>query len=292
MIEGSLVAIVTPFRNGNIDEDALEDLIEFQIAGGTHGIVACGTTGESPTLTHSEHERVIELSVDIVKKRVPVIAGTGSNCTREAVSLTEFARRTGADASLLVVPYYNKPTQNGLYRHFSEISSAVDMPHILYNVPGRTGVNLEAETTARLASDCSNIIGIKEASGSLSQATKIIQLCGKGFNLYSGEDSLNLPMLSIGGKGFITVTANIVPDKVAKLYEAYREGNTEQAKELHYFLSPLNEALFYESNPIPVKAALNLMGKISNEIRSPLCYISDSNLSRLKEVLRKADLIN
>jgi len=292
MIEGSLVAIVTPFSNGNIDEKALEDLIEFQISSGTHGIVACGTTGESPTLTHSEHEHVIKLTVGIVKKRVPVIAGTGSNSTREAVSLTEFARRTGADASLLVVPYYNKPTQNGLYRHFREISSNVDMPHILYNVPGRTGVNLEAETTARLASDCKNIIGIKEASGSLSQATKIIQLCGKDFLLYSGEDSLNLPILSIGGRGFITVTANIVPDKVANLYEAYRNGDTEQAMKLHYYLSPLNEALFYESNPIPVKAALNLMGKISNEIRSPLCYISDSNLSRLKEVLKKADLIN
>ncbi len=292
MIEGSLVAIVTPFKNGKIDDNALEQLIEFHISNGTHGIVSCGTTGESPTLSHSEHEYVIKSTVEIVKGRVPVIAGTGSNSTREAISLTKFAEEAGAEATLVVVPYYNKPTQEGLYHHFRDIASASGIPLILYNVPGRTGVNLEPETTARLAADCSNITGIKEASGSLVQASKILELCGDDFLLYSGEDPLNLPILSIGGRGFITVTANVVPDKVAALYETYKKGDTEGAKKIHYYLNPLNEALFYESNPIPVKAALNLMGMIGDEIRSPLCRISDTNLSRLKTVLKKAGLID
>lgn len=292
MIEGSLVAIVTPFKDGKIDDSALEQLIEFQIKNGTHGIVSCGTTGESPTLSHAEHEYAIKSAVEIVNGRVPVIAGTGSNSTKEAISLTKFAEEAGADATLVVVPYYNKPTQKGLYQHFRDIASNSGIPLILYNVPGRTGVNLAPETTARLASDCSNITGIKEASGSLAQASKILELCGEDFLLYSGEDSLNLPMLSIGGKGFITVTANIVPDKVAALYETYKEGNTEEARKIHYYLNPLNEALFLESNPIPVKAALNLMGMIGDEIRSPLCSMSDENLSRLKTVLKNAGLID
>lgn len=292
MIEGSLVAIVTPFKNGEIDDNSLEQLIEFHVENGTHGIVACGTTGESPTLSHSEHEYVIKSTVEIVNGRLPVIAGTGSNSTREAISLTKFAEEAGADATLVVVPYYNKPTQNGLYQHFHDIASSSGIPLILYNVPGRTGVNLEAETTAKLAADCKNITGIKEASGSLAQASRIMELCGMDFLLYSGEDALNLPMLSIGGRGFITVTANIVPDKVATMYEAYKKGDTAEATKIHYYLNPLNQALFLESNPIPVKTALNLMGKIGDEIRSPLCKMSDSNLSRLKTALQNAGLID
>lgn len=292
MIEGSLVAIVTPFRNGKVDDDALEKLIEFHISNGTHGIVSCGTTGESPTLSHSEHEYVIKTTVEIVNKRVPVIAGTGSNSTKEAVSLTGFAEEAGADATLVVVPYYNKPTQDGLYRHFRDVANSSEIPLILYNVPGRTGVNLAPETTARLASECSNITGIKEASGSLSQASKVLELCGRDFLLYSGEDPLNLPILSIGGKGFITVTANIVPAKVSALYESYKRGDTEEAINIHYYLNPLNDVLFCESNPIPVKAALHIMGMIGDEIRSPLYYISDANLSKLRTTLTSAGLID
>lgn len=292
MIEGSLVAIVTPFRDGKIDDNALEKLVEFHIENGSHGIVACGTTGESPTLSHSEHQYVIKATVDMVNGRVPVIAGTGSNSTREAISLTQYAEKAGADATLVVVPYYNKPTQQGLYNHFKEIASASGIPLILYNVPGRTGVNLEAETTASLAADCANITGIKEASGSLPQATRILSMCDSDFRLYSGEDPLNLPLLSIGAKGFITVTANIVPAKVAELYESYSEGDTERAREIHYYLTPLNEALFIESNPIPVKTALNLMGMVGEEIRSPLCKMSHTNLDKLKKALRNAGLVD
>ncbi len=292
MIEGSLVAIVTPFRDGKIDEEALRNLIEFHIKEGTHAIVSCGTTGESPTLSHSEHEYVIKLTVDIAEGRLPIIAGTGSNSTAEAIRLTQYAQKVGADAALVVVPYYNKPTQEGLYYHFKEISQNTDLPIILYNVPGRTGVNLLPETTARLAKECKNIVGIKDATGSLSQASKTLYLCGTDFLLYSGDDVVNLPILSIGGKGFITVTANIVPKKVARLYESFKEGNLEEAMKLHYELLPLNEALFYESNPIPVKTALSLMGMIKNEFRSPLTTMSEPNFLRLKKVLKGFGLIN
>ncbi|MGH7851051.1 MAG: 4-hydroxy-tetrahydrodipicolinate synthase, partial [Thermodesulfobacteriota bacterium] len=254
MIHGSLVAIVTPFKNGKIDEDALKKLIEFQIENGTHGIVPCGTTGESPTLSHEEHEYVIELTVKAVGKRVPVVAGTGSNSTKEAIRLTRFAEQIGVDAALLVVPYYNKPTQEGLYLHFKQIASQVRIPLILYNIPGRSGVNLNPETVLRLAKDCKNIIGVKEASGSLIQASKILYLCGRDFLLYSGEDALNFPLLAIGARGFITVTANVAPRDVADLYEFYIKGEIDKARDLHYRLIPLNDALFIETNPIPVKA--------------------------------------
>jgi 4-hydroxy-tetrahydrodipicolinate synthase len=262
MIYGSLVAIVTPFRNGKIDEDALKELIEFQIENGTHGIVPCGTTGESPTLSHEEHEYVIELTVKAVKKRIPVVAGTGSNSTKEALRLTRFAEQIGADAALLVVPYYNKPTQEGLYLHFKQIASQVSIPIVLYNIPGRSGVNMNPETIARLASDCSNIIGVKEASGSITQASKILYLCGRDFLLYSGEDALNFPLLAIGAKGFITVTANVAPRDVSDLYNLFSKGEIDKSRDLHYKLLPLNEALFLETNPIPVKAALSMMDKL------------------------------
>jgi 4-hydroxy-tetrahydrodipicolinate synthase len=285
MIHGSLVAIVTPFKNGRIDEDALKKLIEFQIENGTHGIVPCGTTGESPTLSHEEHEYVIELTVKTVRKRVPVVAGTGSNSTKEAIRLTRFAEQIGADAALLVVPYYNKPTQEGLYLHFKQIASQVRIPIILYNIPGRSGVNMNPETIHRLARDCRNIIGVKEASGSLAQASKILYLCGKDFLLYSGEDALNFPLMAIGARGFITVTANVAPRDVADLYDLFAKGEYEKAKDMHYQLLPLNEALFLETNPIPVKAALSMMDKIAYEYRFPLCQMSEKNYQELRTAL-------
>ena len=290
MFNGSIVAIVTPFKKKKVDEAALGELIEFQLANGTHGILPCGTTGESPTLSHAEHQNVIKFTIDVVGKRVPVIAGTGSNSTEEAISLTQFAQSAGADASLVIAPYYNKPTQEGLYQHFKTVASSVDIPIIIYNVPGRTGVNVQPETVSRLNGDCKNIIGIKEASGSLEQASKILSLCGTDFILLSGDDSINFPLLTIGGKGFITVTANVAPKDVAELYNRYSSGDIDGARELHYKLLPLNEALFLETNPVPVKRALALMGKIELGFRLPLCEMSKSNLDKLKSVLKNYGL--
>lgn len=292
MIHGSIVAIVTPFKNGIIDEDALRELIEFQIENGTHGIVPCGTTGESPTLSHEEHEYVIELTVQAVNKRVPVIAGTGSNSTKEAIRLTRFAKEIGADAALVVVPYYNKPTQEGLYQHFKQIASQVDIPIILYNIPGRSVVNLDPETIARLASDYKYIVGVKEAAGSIPQASKIFQLCGKDFLVLSGEDALNYPLLTIGAQGFITVTANIAPSDVSELYNSFNTGDIDKARDLHYKLMPLNDALFIETNPIPIKAALSMMDKIKYEYRLPLCEMSEANYEKLKRALVDYGLIS
>lgn len=286
MIEGSIVAIVTPFKNGSIDENALSSLVELQVESGTHGIVPCGTTGESPTLSHEEHKRVIEITVEAVGRRIPVIAGTGSNSTEEALSLTKFAKKAGADAALLVVPYYNKPTQEGLYQHFKAIALSCDFPIILYNIPGRSGVNMAPETVARLARDFKNIIGIKEASGSVQQASKILSLTGPDFILLSGEDALNFPILAIGGKGYISVTANIAPRELAELYNSFLRGDISAARNLHYKLHELNEAMFIETNPIPVKTALFLLGKIENEFRLPLCPMSKAGTERLIEVLK------
>ena len=292
MFEGSIVAIVTPFSGGQIDENSLRQLIEFQIENGTHGIVACGTTGESPTLSHEEHEYVIEIIVKAVNKRIPVIAGTGSNSTDEAIRLTSFAKKVGTDGSLLVVPYYNKPTQDGLFRHFSKIASEVDIPIILYNVPGRTGVSLNPETTAKLAKSNKNIVGIKDATGSVQTASKTLSLTGFKFTLLSGEDSINYPLLTIGGKGFITVTANIAPKLVANLYNYFANGEIEKSRELHYKLLELNDIMFIEANPIPVKTALNLMGMVQNEFRLPLSGMSEDNLPKLKKALKTYGLIN
>ena len=291
MIHGSIVAIVTPFRNGKVDEDALKNLIEFQIENGTHGIVPCGTTGESPTLSHEEHEYVIELTVQTVKKRVPVIAGTGSNSTKEAIRLTRFAKEIGADAALIVVPYYNKPTQDGLYLHFKQIATQVDLPIILYNIPGRSGVNMAPETIARLAGDFKNIIGVKEAAGSIPQASKILQLCGMDFLVLSGEDALNFPLLAVGARGFISVTANIAPKDVADVYNLFSAGEFEKAKDMHYKLLPLNEALFIETNPIPIKAALSMMDKIKYEYRLPLSEMTEAHYQELKKTISDYGLI-
>src|SRR5438105_6035005 len=257
---GSLVAIITPFRNGKVDEKALGHLIEWQIASGTDGIVPCGTTGESATLTHEEHKRVVELTVQVVRRRVPVIAGTGSNSTDEAIEFTRHAKSVGADAALLISPYYNKPTQEGLYRHHKAVAEAVDLPQILYNIPGRTAVNMTPQTVARLA-QVRNIVGIKEGAGSLQQVSEIIQLCGDRITVLSGDDALTLPMLALGAKGVITVTANVAPAEMSAMVHACEADNTAKARALHYKLYPLFNALVLETNPIPLKHADALIGK-------------------------------
>ena len=290
MFTGSLVAIVTPFRKGKVDERALADLIEWQIANGTNGIVPCGTTGESATLSHDEHNRVIELTVEVARRRVPVVAGTGSNSTDEAIALTKHAKQAGADGSLLITPYYNKPTQEGLYRHYRAVAEAVDLPLVLYNIPGRTGVNLLPATLARLPA-LPTLVGVKEGSGSVQQASDIVQMCGDRLTVLAGDDALTLPMMAVGGKGVITVTANIVPAEMAGLVKAFAEGKIEDARRIHFKLSPLFAALFFETNPIPVKEALSLMGKIDPELRLPLCPMAQDTREKLIQALKEASLI-
>jgi 4-hydroxy-tetrahydrodipicolinate synthase len=290
MFTGSLIAIVTPFRNGRIDERALAELIEWQIAKGTNGIVPCGTTGESATLSHEEHHRVIQLTVEVVSRRVPVIAGTGSNSTEEAVALTKHAKQAGADGALLITPYYNKPTQEGLYRHYKAVAEAVDLPLVLYNIPGRTGVNMLPSTIARLSA-IDTIVGVKEGSGSVQQASDIVQMCGDRITVLAGDDSLTLPMMAVGAKGVITVTANIVPSEMAQLVKAFADGKVTEARKLHFTLSPLFAALFLETNPIPVKEALGMMGKIDPELRLPLCPMGQETRDKLRHVLKDMNLI-
>ena len=290
MFKGSLIPIVTPFKEGKIDEEGFRDLIEFHITNGTDAIVPCGTTGESATLTHKEHEQLIDLSIEAANHRVPVIAGTGSNSTAEAIKLTTYAKKTGADGALLITPYYNKPTQEGLYNHYKAIAEETDLPLILYNVPSRTGVNMLPETVARL-SEMPTIVGIKEATGSLRQICDIIHLCGEKCSVFSGDDFTNYPILAVGGKGIISVTANIMPDKIAAMYDAFESGNFDKSRELHYQLLELHNSIFLETNPIPVKTALSLMGKISPEMRPPLSPMSPGNLEKLKKVMAKYKLI-
>lgn len=285
MFQGAFVAIVTPFRNGAVDEPALRDLIEFQIENGTHGIVPCGTTGESATLTHEEHERVIEITVDQVKGRVPVIAGTGSNNTAEAIRLTKHAKECGADGALMISPYYNKPTQEGLYQHFKTVAETVDLPIILYNIPGRTAVNMEPETIARLAR-IQNIVGVKEATGSMKQITDIIRLCGEDFVVLSGEDYVTFPLMCVGGKGVISVVSNVAPRDMADLCTHFLEGRFREAQDLYYKLLPLCHAMFVETNPAPVKTALKLMGKIdSDHVRLPLVPTSEAGTAKVRKAL-------
>jgi 4-hydroxy-tetrahydrodipicolinate synthase len=290
MFTGSLIAIVTPFRKGRLDERTFGDLIEWQIAQGTNGIVPCGTTGESATLTHEEHHRVVKLAIEVAKRRVPVIAGTGSNSTDEAMSLTKHAKEAGADAALLITPYYNKPTQEGLYRHYKAIAEAVDLPLVLYNIPSRTGVNMLPATVARL-SGIKSIVAIKEGSGSVQQASDIVQACGERITVLSGDDPLTLPMMAVGAKGVITVTANLVPREMATLVQSFADGRVEESRRIHFKLSPLFAALFYETNPIPVKEALGMMGKIDPELRLPLCPMGADTKSQLTRVLKDMGLI-
>ena len=290
MFKGSLVPIVTPFKNGKLDEKVYADLIEWHISQGTHGIVPCGTTGEASTLDFDEHYRVIEVAVEAANKRIPVIAGTGANATDEAVFITKKAKELGVYGALIVTPYYNKPTQEGLYLHFKSIAESVDIPIILYNVPGRTAVNMLPATVARLL-EFRNIIGLKEATGDMRQASDLIRLCGDRLALYSGDDFTTFTMLSLGGKGVISVTANIVPKDVAEMWNSWDKGNIDKARELHYKLEPLNAAMFIETNPIPVKTALAMMGKMDENFRLPLCSMSAAAKEKLRAVLKDAGLV-
>lgn len=290
MFGGAIVAIVTPFKEGQVDEEALRNLIEEQIAAGTDGIAPCGTTGESTTLSHGEHDRVIEITIDAVKKRVPVIAGTGSNSTVEAIRLTKHAWEAGADAALMVSPYYNRPTQEGIYRHYKAVAEEVPIPIIIYNIQSRTGSNILPETLARLAK-IDNIVGVKEASGSIKQMSDVINLCGSDFDVLSGDDIFTLPLMAMGGKGVISVISNVVPGDMAAMVDAFAAGDLKRAQEFHFRMSPLIDALFIETNPIPTKAALAMLGKIEYELRLPLCPLAGKNEAVLKQVMQQYGLI-
>ena len=290
MFKGSIVAIVTPFKNGAVDVEALRQLVEFQIDGGTDAIVPCGTTGEASTLDYDEHMLVVKTVVEQVNKRIPVIAGTGSNSTAEAIELTALAKDAGVDGCLLVTPYYNKPTQEGLYQHYKAVAQAVAIPQILYNVPGRTGVNMLPETVARLA-PISNIVAIKEATGSLQQASEVLALCGDQIDVLSGDDFITFPMMACGAKGVISVLANIMPKAVGDLTDAFFAGDLEKARQLHLNTLKISNAMFIESNPIPVKTALGLMGKCSDETRLPLTAMSEANRQKLAAIMKEYALI-
>ena len=290
MFKGSMIPIVTPFKEGKIDEEGLKGLIEFHIESGSDAIIPCGTTGESATLTHREHEQLIEICLEAVNGRLPVIAGTGSNSTDEAVKLTGYAQKAGADGALLITPYYNRPTQEGLYQHYRTIALETDLPLILYNVPSRTGTNMLPETVARL-SELPGIVGIKEASGSLRQICDIIHLCGEQCRVFSGDDFTNYAILTAGGHGIISVTANIVPDKIAAMWDAFEAGDYASSRDIHYQLIDLHNAMFLETNPIPVKAALGLMGKIEPDMRLPMTTMSSGALGELKKVMADYKLL-
>jgi 4-hydroxy-tetrahydrodipicolinate synthase len=285
-----MVALVTPFKSGKVDEKALKELVEFHIRSGTSALVPCGTTGESATLSYQEHDRVIELTVEYAKGRIPVIAGTGSNSTEEAIALTKHARGAGAAASLQVSPYYNRPTQKGLYLHFKAIAEAVDIPIVLYNIASRTGVNIEPDTMAKL-SEVKGIIGVKEASGSLEQMARIKKVCRKGFLLISGDDALTLPVMAIGGVGIISVVANIIPKDVADMCAAFEGGDPKKAQALHYKMLDLVKAMFIETNPIPVKTAMGLMKMCDPQMRLPLCDMLPENKDKLVNAMKEYKLI-
>ncbi len=284
MFSGSMVALVTPFKNGQVDWPSLEALVEFHLSNGTNGIVPCGTTGESATLSHAEHDEVIRTVIKAVNKRVPVIAGTGSNSTDEAVRLTKEAERSGADGALMISPYYNRPTQEGIYQHYKKVASQVGIPLIVYNIPGRTGSKVEPETLARLA-EINNIAGVKEATGSLDQAIDVIRLCGDRLAVYSGEDSLIYSLMALGGKGVISTVANVAPKQTAELANACLAGRWDEARQRQFQLIPLIRSLFIETNPIPVKTALALMGKCTGELRLPMTPMAEGNVKKLRQAM-------
>ena len=288
MFSGAFTALVTPFRNGEVDVEALENLVEFQIGQGIHGLVPCGTTGETPSMSEAEDRLVIGTVVRVANGRVPVIAGTGSNSTDMAIKYTRMAEEEGADASLQVSPYYNKPTQEGLYRHFAAIAESTSLPIVLYNIPGRTSVTVSAETTARLA-EIPNIVGTKEATHSMDLASDIRRLCGEEFDILSGDDSLTLPLMSLGGRGVISVAANVAPAVVSDMVNALLEGDFERGRELHYDLLPLCRALFIETNPIPVKTAASILGLCSDEMRLPMIPLAGENLDTLRRVMEETN---
>lgn len=288
---GALTALVTPFTNGVIDEDAYRSLIEWQIEAGIDGLVPCGTTGESATLSHAEHAQVVKICVDQAKGRVPVVAGSGSNSTKEAVELTKVAKQAKADGVLLITPYYNKPTQEGLVAHFKAVAKEVSIPMILYNVPGRTCVNMLPETLSRLFREVPEVKGVKEATGNMAQVSEVLEYCGPDFIVLSGDDFTVLPLLALGGKGVISVVSNIAPDKMSGLCRAYSEGDIAKTQDLHYELAPLCRAMFLETSPVPAKTALSLMGRIKPEFRLPMVRLQPNNEARLKDILGQAGLI-
>jgi 4-hydroxy-tetrahydrodipicolinate synthase len=289
--QGSIVAMVTPFRNGKIDEPKVKELVELHVKSGTDAIVPCGTTGESPTLSHDEHRHMVELTVATAAGRIPIIAGTGSNSTAEAIDLTKHAERAGANGALVVNPYYNKPTQEGLYRHFRAVAEATALPILVYNIQGRTAVNIETDTMTRLVRDCPTIVGVKEASGSLDQMSQVILACGPDFAVISGDDNITLPLLAIGGRGVISVIANIVPRETSEMVHAALEGDWKRARELHYKLFPLARAAFLETNPIPIKEAMAMAGMLEPEFRLPMCRMGDANREKLRAILATYGLV-
>jgi 4-hydroxy-tetrahydrodipicolinate synthase len=289
--QGSIVALITPFRNGQVDEPKLRELVEFHVKQGTDGIVACGTTGEDPGLSHDEHARVVEIIIETAANRLPVIVGTGSNSTAHTVELSRHAERAGAAGALVVSPYYNKPTQEGLYRHFRTVAEAIALPVLVYNIQSRTAVNVETDTLARLRRDCPNVVGVKEASGSLDQMSQVIGACGPDFIMLSGDDNLPLPLMSVGGRGVISVIANIVPRDVADLTHAALDDDWKRARELHHRLYPLAKAAFLETNPIPIKEAMAMAGMIEPEFRLPMCRMGDANRERLRAIIKTYGLV-
>jgi 4-hydroxy-tetrahydrodipicolinate synthase len=290
MFKGVITALVTPLRNDHVDEEALRRLVDEQISAGIDGLVPVGTTGESPTLSNEEHIRVVEIVVQEARKRVPVIAGTGSNSTHEAIELTAAAKAAGADGTLQVTPYYNKPTQDGLYRHFKAVVDAVALPMLVYNVPARTGCDLLPETIARLC-DLPLMVGVKEATGNLQRAAQIIARVGDRLTLLSGDDATAMPFYAVGGNGCISVVSNVAPADMAAMWDAAAAGNWSRARELHYKVFPLSEGLFIEANPIPVKAAMAMMGKITDEIRPPLYAMAGANREKVRKILADLKLI-
>jgi 4-hydroxy-tetrahydrodipicolinate synthase len=290
-LAGSITALVTPFKDGRIDEERFREFIEWQIREGANGLSPCGTTGESATLSHAEHEEAIRICIDQTGGRVPVIAGAGSNNTKEAIALGAFAKKAGADAILLITPYYNKPTQEGIVAHYKAIAKEVSLPAIVYNVPGRTALNVLPATMARLFREIPEVVGVKEATGDLAQVSDILEYCGEGFILLSGDDFTVAPSMAIGGKGVISVVANLVPGKMARLCAAAAAGDSAETRKLHFELAPLCRACFLETNPVPVKTALALMGKMGQDLRLPLVPLQPANLERLKEILKEAGLI-
>ena len=289
--QGSFVAMVTPFKNGKVDEAKLRELVEFHIAHGTDGLIPCGTTGESPTLSHDEHKRVVEVVIGAARGRIRVVAGTGSNSTAEAIDLTTHAETAGAAGALVVNPYYNKPTQEGLYRHFRAVAESAAIPILVYNIQSRTAVNVETATLERLVRDAKNVTGVKEASGSLDQMSQVIAACGPDFSVLSGDDNITLPLLAIGGHGVVSVIANILPRETAEMVHAALDGDWKRARELHYRLFPMARAAFLETNPIPIKEAMAMAGMIEPEFRLPMCRMSDANRERLRAVLTQYSLV-
>lgn len=285
MFEGVYTALVTPFRDDRIDYAALEAIIEAQVKGGVDGVVPVGTTGESPTLSFDEHKEYVKRVVALVDRRIRVIAGTGSNSTREAVHLSQAAQEYGVDGVLLVNPYYNKPPQRGLVAHFEAVAKSISIPAILYNIPGRTGINFLPESILELLDRAPNIVAIKEATGDLAQMMRVIELCGERLTLLSGDDNLLLPVLSIGGRGVISVLSNILPADMKKIVTLYNEGKIDESRKLFYKILPLCRAMFYETNPIPVKAAMEMMGRCGGDLRLPLVRLSDEHRAKLRQAL-------